>query len=206
MSRTLCVYIDTDLSLAPHAVCYVFDPVTLLHKNLTEPGHVESPERAAAVHDRHRDFGLLDRVLHLDPRSASDRELLAAHTPAHLARLSSLSGMSVRELQDERLSFDSVYFHQQSDNSARAAAGGVLRAVETVVGGVARGGVCVVRPPGHHAGAASPAGFCLVNNAALGALHAVRELGLQRVLLLDWDVHHGNGSQQILYDTPEVTI
>jgi acetoin utilization deacetylase AcuC-like enzyme len=87
---------------------------------------------------------------------------------------------------------------------AKHAAGGVLDAVDAVMDGRARNAFCVVRPPGHHATASRGMGFCLLNNIALAARYAQRRYGVERVLIVDWDVHHGNGTQEIFYRDPSV--
>jgi acetoin utilization deacetylase AcuC-like enzyme len=87
---------------------------------------------------------------------------------------------------------------------AARAAGGVLNAVDAVLAGSARNAFCVVRPPGHHATASRGMGFCIFNNVALAARYAERRHGLGRVLVVDWDVHHGNGTQEIFYSDPSV--
>ncbi|CAH2050846.1 unnamed protein product, partial [Iphiclides podalirius] len=194
----------TNLSMPQHAVCYVYDEAMLKHKNICEPGHVECPERVMRIHERHRDFGLLGRVHQLAGRPAPEQVLLDVHTPSHLQRLKELSTTKLRDLRHQEESFDSVYFHPDSYESAAMAAGCVLQAVDAVLSGAAGGGVCVVRPPGHHADEELPSGFCLLNNAAAAARYAVRGHGLVRVLILDWDVHHGNGTQRITYGDTEI--
>ncbi len=88
--------------------------------------------------------------------------------------------------------------------AARVAAGGVLRAIDAVIEGRARNAFCAVRPPGHHAAHSRAAGFCLFNNAAIGARYLQRRHGLRRILILDWDLHHGNGTQAVFEDDPDV--
>ncbi|XP_032527662.2 histone deacetylase 6 isoform X2 [Danaus plexippus] len=193
----------TDVSCSEHPVCYIYDPVMLKHHNVCEPGHVECPERIMRIHERHRDFGLLERVHRLPPRSAADDEILAVHTEKYLDSLKELSSTKLRDLNAQRKSFDSVYFHPDSLQSAAAAAGAVIQMVDAVLRH-GSGGVCVVRPPGHHADEDVPSGFCLLNNVAVGARHARAAHGLTRIMILDWDVHHGNGTQRITYEDKEI--
>nr|XP_026498088.1 histone deacetylase 6 isoform X3 [Vanessa tameamea] len=185
-------------------VCYIYDQAMLKHKNICEPGHVECPERIMRIHERLRDFGLLERLHRLEARPATDEEILAVHTRKHLDRLKELSHTKLRDLNSQKDAYDSVYFHPDTFESASVASGCVLQVVEAAAGGRAGRGACAVRPPGHHADADSPSGFCVLNNAAVGAAHAVRALGLRRVLLVDWDVHHGNGTQSLTYAEPEI--
>ncbi|XP_050554473.1 histone deacetylase 6 isoform X1 [Spodoptera frugiperda] len=189
----------TDLSTPHHAVGYIYDQAMLKHKNICEPGHVECPERIMRIHERHRDFGLLDRVHQLTARQATDQEILAVHTETHLNRLKELSSTSLRSLHIQKNAYDSVYFHPDSLESAAVATGCVLQMVDSVLTFECGSGVCVVRPPGHHADEEIPSGFCLLNNAAAAAKYAIDNHGLNRVLILDWDVHHGNGTQRITY-------
>ncbi|PZC81374.1 hypothetical protein B5X24_HaOG212826 [Helicoverpa armigera] len=190
----------TDLTIPQHAVGYIYDTAMLKHKNVCEPGHVECPERIMRIHERHRDFALLDRMRQLSARPATDDDILAVHTEGHLNRLKELATTKLRNLNIQKEDYDSVYFHPDSLESATVAAGCVLQMVDAVLSNEVGSGVCVIRPPGHHADDDIPAGFCLLNNAAAAANYALHTHGLSRVLILDWDVHHGNGTQRITYD------
>ncbi|XP_039760371.1 histone deacetylase 6 isoform X1 [Pararge aegeria] len=194
----------TDLKLAQHPVCYIFDEAMLKHKNICEPGHVECPERILRIHERHRDFGLLERLHQLAARTATDEEILTVHTKKHLDRLKEIASTKLRDLNSQKEAFTSVYFHPDTLESAAVAAGCVLQMVDAVLSSVAGSGVCVIRPPGHHADDEIPSGFCLLNNAAIAAKYAVQSHGLKRVLIVDWDVHHGNGTQRITYGDKEI--
>jgi acetoin utilization deacetylase AcuC-like enzyme len=112
-----------------------------------------------------------------------------------LARAAALGG--------GRIEADTV-ISSQSFEVAALAAGAAVAAVDAVLAGPQRQAACLVRPPGHHALREAPMGFCLINNVAVAAVHALRRHGLSRVLIVDWDVHHGNGTQAIFYDSPEV--
>ena len=101
-------------------------------------------------------------------------------------------------------SFNSVYMNEHSVDCGLLSAGGVLTSVEAVVRGDTRSALAVVRPPGHHAEPDQPHGFCLFNNVAIAARFAIQNLGIQRVLILDWDIHHGNGIQRMFYADPNV--
>lgn len=164
--------------------------------HLTPPGHPERPERAAAmaaVVSRFRDAG--GRVL--EPRAASDGDLLRVHTREHLDAMVNTRGRAVMLDPDTFTSPD-------SEEVARLAAGAVLTAVDIVLDGPAGSrAVAAVRPPGHHAEAGRAMGFCLYNNIAVGAACA-RARGLSRVAIVDYDVHHGNGTQWMFYEDPAV--
>jgi len=164
--------------------------------HLTPPGHPERPERAAAmaaVVARFRDAG----GPILEPRAATDDDLRRVHTQAHVAAMVSTRGRAVMLDPDTFTSPD-------SEEVARLAAGAVLVAVDSALDGQAGSrAVAVVRPPGHHAESGRAMGFCLYNNVAIGAAYA-RARGLSRVAVVDYDVHHGNGTQWIFYEDPAV--
>jgi acetoin utilization deacetylase AcuC-like enzyme len=173
------------------------DPICRDH--LVGRPHPERPERFDVVVDALRRAGSLDGMLRLDARAATEDELLLCHTPAYL-----------RVAQDDVASGRRYLSTGDTDIDGRSwvvalrAAGAALNAVDAVVTGRARNAFCVVRPPGHHATASRGMGFCLLNNIALAARYAQRHHGLERVLIVDWDVHHGNGTQEIFYSDPSV--
>ncbi|MSP92816.1 MAG: histone deacetylase [Myxococcales bacterium] len=174
----------------------VIDPECLLH----EPGvgHPESPERLQSI------FRVLgrSRVRDLQPtvlpgRLASEAEILRVHTPAHLLRIQATAGHHVK------LDADTIASPRSYDAALRAA-GCTLAAVEAVVRGDIDNAFALVRPPGHHAEPDRAMGFCLFNNVAIAARHARLALGLQRVAIVDFDVHHGNGTQRVFWTDPSV--
>jgi acetoin utilization deacetylase AcuC-like enzyme len=156
--------------------------------------HPERPERLdaarAAVH------GAAVGWERVDAREATSEELERAHDPAFVARLEKLRG--ARGYLDP-----DTYISPSSIEVARLAAGGLVAMVDRLLEGGPSRGVALLRPPGHHARAAQAMGFCLLNNVAVAASHAVAK-GLERVLVLDWDVHHGNGTQEIFWRDPRV--
>ncbi|HVZ72817.1 MAG TPA: histone deacetylase [Polyangia bacterium] len=158
-------------------------------------GHPESPARLAAIlNDLER--APPDGVVFEAPRAATDDEIDAVHTREHRETLSALAGKSARLDEDTKTS-------PGSWAAATLAAGAAVGAVEAVWSGRADNAFALVRPPGHHAEAAHAMGFCLLNNAAIAA-EAGRRLGARRVLVLDWDVHHGNGTQDIFSGRDDV--
>ena len=161
--------------------------------------HPEKPERYDAIMDKLARAGLLDRMQRAEVRTATDAELLLCHTAEYLktARRDVDSGSHYLSTGDTDITPDSW------DVAARAA-GGVLNAVDAVLTGNARNAFCAVRPPGHHANAGRGMGFCLFNNVAIAARYAQKRYGVARVLIVDWDVHHGNGTQDIFYRDPSV--
>jgi len=175
----------------------VADPIYREH--LAGRQHPERPERFDAVLAGLRQAGILDRLAHIKARVATVEELELCHSPAYLrtARHDVESG-------SPHLSTGDTDITPNSWEVATRAAGGVLNAVDAVLGNQARNAFCAVRPPGHHANETRGMGFCLLNNVALAARYAQRKHGVERVLIADWDVHHGNGTQDIFYSDPSV--
>lgn len=174
----------------------------LKHLNTYEEGHPEQPERIRKIYEMHQDYKLLDRMQQLPSRTATTDEICLAHTRAHVNAIRRIGERD--ELQDMGAKYNSVYFHPKTFDCATLAAGSVLQVVDKVIKGEARSGVCIVRPPGHHAESDVPHGFCIFNNVAIAAHYAIRDHGLKRVLIVDWDVHHGNGTQHIFESNPHV--
>ncbi|XP_069687064.1 histone deacetylase 6 isoform X1 [Periplaneta americana] len=195
---------NTKLTYAPHRVCLVYDERMMKHKNIADPGHPEKPERISAIFSRHQEYGLLEKCHILKARSVSQEELLLLHTQEHINMMQETSTMKLRELAKKQDDYRSIYLHPGSYQAACLAAGSVLQVVDSVLHGESRSGVAIVRPPGHHAEEDEPCGFCMFNNVSLAAKYAIEMHGLKRVLLLDWDVHHGNGSQHMFESDPRV--
>ena len=187
------------------AILFLVEPTTALladpifREHLAGREHPERSERFDAVMRGLKQAGLLERLARVERRAATGEELLLCHTPEYLrtAKHDVLSGRPWLSTGDTDITPNSW------DVAARAV-GGVLNAVDAVVTGRARNVFCAVRPPGHHASAGRGMGFCFFNNAALAARYAQRRHGLERVLIVDWDVHHGNGTEDIFYSDPTV--
>ncbi|HUE12165.1 MAG TPA: histone deacetylase, partial [Steroidobacteraceae bacterium] len=164
------------------------DPICREH--LVGRPHPERPERFDVVLNALP----VDRMTLLEPRSATEEELLLCHTAQYLrtAREDIASG-------ERYLSTGDTDIDEHSWTVALRAVGSALNAVDAVMSGRARNAFCVVRPPGHHATARRGMGFCVLNNIALAARYAQQRHGAERVLIVDWDVHHGNGTQEIFY-------
>jgi acetoin utilization deacetylase AcuC-like enzyme len=174
-----------------------FDPYVRKHDPGTE--HPEQPARFSAVMDHLRYTGLLDVLDHIDPHATTDDELALAHSGRYieLARHEVASGC-------DQLSTGDTAISPHSFECATISAGCGIAAVNAVISGRVKNAFCVVRPPGHHAEYDRGMGFCLFNNVAVAARYAQRRHGLERILIVDWDVHHGNGTQQIFYNNPSV--
>ncbi len=166
----------------------------------TSPGHPESPDRLRAVMRALSadEFAALGRE---EAPEATDAQLERAHPREVIARIAS----AARRAGDgwARIDADTVV-SRGSERAARLAAGAVCRAVAAVVSGEANNAFCAVRPPGHHAESDRPMGFCLYNNVVVGALEARHAHGLARVAVVDFDVHHGNGTQALFESDPSL--
>jgi acetoin utilization deacetylase AcuC-like enzyme len=174
-----------------------YDPTMLRH----EPplNHPESPKRLSAVIETVRALERLGTVSIAAPKPATEDDVLLVHTAEYLKKVRAEIGAGRRTLStgDTDVSPGSL-------TAALAAAGAVLAGVDAVMSGVARTAFCAVRPPGHHASQARGMGFCVLNNIALGARHARRRHGVDRILIADWDVHHGNGTQEVFWSDGSV--
>ncbi|XP_071465472.1 polyamine deacetylase HDAC10 isoform X4 [Marmota flaviventris] len=124
--------------------------------------------------------------------------------PEYVALVQRTQALSKEELQVLSGQYDAVYFHPSTFHCARLAAGAALQLVDAVLTGATHNGLALVRPPGHHSQRAAANGFCVFNNVAIAAEHAKRKHGLHRILIVDWDVHHGQGIQYIFEDDPSV--
>ncbi len=174
----------------------------LSHQSFTDhdlPRHPEHAGRIEAVWEQLRVTGLADQLLQIEPSSATDEHILAVHTAAHLERLQAISRMDRMVMIDQ-----DTYALPGSLQVGRLAAGAVIGAVDAVATARANNAMAIVRPPGHHATADRQMGFCLLNNIAIGARHAQSRYQLKKILILDYDVHHGNGTQDIFYADPSV--
>ena len=158
----------------------------------TGPGHPERPDRLRAITKGLHQAELWDRLDHLSFEPADPALIETTHTPAYINRLreTCIAGEPFIDTPDSAIC-------PRSYEVALLAAGGVLAATEAVMAGEVRNAFCAVRPPGHHAETGRSMGFCLINNAAVAATHLINRHGLERVAVVDFDVHHGNGTQQI---------
>ncbi len=180
---------------------FVYDPQ--FQKHLTPESHPESPNRLAAIESALHRSELIKQVRRAEPRAATGDELAAVHNPAYIEDLER-KGNLARD-QNARLEVESeTFMSSESYDTAKLAAGAGIVAVESVLQARSQSAFVAVRPPGHHALKDKAMGFCLFNNVAIGARYAQKHLGVKKVLIIDWDVHHGNGTQAIFYDDPSV--
>ncbi|XP_013927755.1 PREDICTED: histone deacetylase 6, partial [Thamnophis sirtalis] len=164
----------------------------------------ECPERLVTIRDKLLQYELLERCVPVMGREISEEEILLAHSQEYLASMKLTETMSETELRSLADTFDSVYLHPNFYRCACLAAGSVLQLVEKVWSGELRNGLAVVRPPGHHAHRSKMNGYCMFNNVGIAAQYARQKLGVERVLIVDWDVHHGQGLQYLFEDNPSV--
>jgi acetoin utilization deacetylase AcuC-like enzyme len=175
---------------------FFYDPIFLEHE--TGAGHPERADRLRAIVERLHADALWDRLEHHAPRPATVDEITLVHPLEHveaIRRASERGGASIDP--------DTVVSAASYEAAARAAGAGI-EACALVLGGSASNAFCAVRPPGHHAETRRAMGFCLFNNIAVAARHVQRAHGLARVAIVDWDVHHGNGTQEIFERDPTV--
>src|SRR5580765_1934614 len=172
----------------------------IYQKHDTGLGHPETPRRYEVVMDALREDGKFwESLEEITPEKASKGLIQAAHTAQHYKRVEGAIEHGV-----DRLDADTV-ISMQSFDASLFAAGGAVAGVDAVMRGGAKNAFVVVRPPGHHATAENAMGFCLFNNVAVAAKHAQNHYKeIERVAIIDWDVHHGNGTQGIFYDDPSV--
>lgn len=156
--------------------------------------HPEQPARFTAVVNQLKTTGLINRLVALNAWSASDDELALAHSRDYIALVEREIGQG-----GTQLSTGDTTINAHSSEAARVAVGCALSGVDAVFGGQVQNAFCVVRPPGHHANATRGMGFCLFNTVAIAACYAQQKFKAERVLIADWDVHHGNGTQDIFY-------
>jgi acetoin utilization deacetylase AcuC-like enzyme len=175
----------------------VYDPRYLGHDMGT--GHPESPDRLRAIMQQLGQSGTAARLTMIAPREAEDEWITQIHTPAYLSMLKTNAPASGRLSLDPDTSMS-----PGSLTAAYLAAGGALAAVDAIMRKQVDHVFCAVRPPGHHAEAGRAMGFCLFNNVAIAARYVQKKYGLMRVLIVDWDVHHGNGTQHSFEDNPSV--
>jgi len=163
------------------------------------PQHPEHAGRIEAVWQQLSAAGLSYQLQRIEPTAAADEQILAVHTEDHLQRLVAVAqGDRMARLDPD------TYALPASPKVARLAAGAVIGAVDALLLAQADNALAIVRPPGHHATADRQMGFCLLNNVAIAARHAQSTHGIEKVLILDYDVHHGNGSNDIFYTDPSV--
>jgi acetoin utilization deacetylase AcuC-like enzyme len=162
-------------------------------------GHPESPNRLRAIMQRLEESGTIARLVRVEPRQAEDEWITQIHTPGYVAALRRAAPATGRVSLDPDTSMS-----LGSLTAAYLATGGALAGVDAIMSHQVSHVFCAVRPPGHHAEAGRAMGFCLLNNVAIAARYIQKKYRLTRVLIVDWDVHHGNGTQHSFEDDPSI--
>jgi acetoin utilization deacetylase AcuC-like enzyme len=160
--------------------------------------HVESPERLQVIYDMLEAEDMAGRFAAVSPRPATHDELAWIHSPSHIQRIAATDGKPHASLDPDTQTTSLSY------QAATLAVGGLFSLVDAILEGTMKNGFALVRPPGHHAEKDRAMGFCLFNNVALGARYAMKTYGLNKILIIDWDLHHGNATQNSFYEDPNV--
>ncbi|KAL6559528.1 Histone deacetylase 5 [Orobanche gracilis] len=186
----------------------IFDEKMCKHYASYDDDHPECPDRIRVIWDRLNSSGIAKRCVIMNAKDVEDRYLALVHTKKHIDLIKNISSNN-SESKRKRIAakFNSIYFNGGSSEAAYLAAGSVIEIAEKVAKGELDSAFAIVRPPGHHAEQDEPMGFCLYNNVAIATsylLNERRELGINKILIVDWDVHHGNGTQKTFYDDPRV--
>ncbi len=171
---------------------FIYDDIFLRH---TPPNwHPERPERLRAILNTIEKRGLKDKIVWLKPEKATIEDLKAVHTEEHINRI----------LKNNKTYIDpDTYISKDSPEAALYASGAVIKGIDEVISQRVKYIFACVRPPGHHATEERAMGFCLFNNIAVGARYAIKK-GIRKILIVDFDVHHGNGTQDIFYEDPDI--
>ncbi len=167
-------------------------------EHITDDYHPENPNRLRSIYGMLQQRDMESFFREIPPRFATREELEMVHLPSYIDMIASTSGQPARRLDPDTVASPKSY------EAACLAVGGVLEAIEAVLQGKLDNAFALVRPPGHHAERNRAMGFCIFNNIAVGAKYAIQTHGLERILIIDWDVHHGNGTQNTFYEDPKV--
>ncbi len=167
-------------------------------KHETSAFHPESPRRLTAIYEMLDAPDMKGKFVDIKPRCATDEEIGRVHHSKYINTVQKTSGLAHCYLDPD------TETSPESCDIAKMAAGGFCNAIDSIFRGDVRNAFAFVRPPGHHAESDRAAGFCLFNNVAVGAMHAIQTYGLKRVLIVDWDLHHGNGTQHSFYEDNRV--
>lgn len=170
-----------------------------LAQHIAGANHPEHPDRIAAVLTYLEKGALAENLVKIRSRTASEDELERVHSAAYIKRVSVEAAAGLQQL-----STGDTGINRMTPEVARLAAGCAVAAVDAVFAREVHNAFCATRPPGHHASQSRGMGFCVFNNVAIAARHAQKVYGAERVAIIDWDVHHGNGTQDVFYDDGSV--
>ena len=170
----------------------------LFMQHLANFPHVESPQRLQAIYEMLDEPDMAGKFTLVSPRPATHEELAWVHSESHIKRVAQTAGKAHVSLDPDTQTTALSY------EAAKLAAGGLCSLVDAIFDGTINNGFALARPPGHHAERGRAMGFCLFNNVAVGARYAMKRHGVKKILIIDWDLHHGNATQHSFYDAPEV--
>ncbi|XP_057722626.1 histone deacetylase 5 [Arachis stenosperma] len=185
----------------------LYDERMCKHENLHDGYHPETPNRIRSIWNKLQSTGITQRCVILDAKEAEDKNILSVHSKKHVNFIKKISSESDSRRLKTASKFDSIYFNEGSSEAAYLAAGSAIEVVERVASREFNSAFAIVRPPGHHAERDEPMGFCLFNNVAIAATYVLEErpeLGIKKILIVDWDIHHGNGTQKMFLNDSRV--
>ncbi|BHF63301.1 hypothetical protein SprV_0200629300 [Sparganum proliferum] len=176
----------------------------LKHAHQIHEDYPEHPGRLKSVHEKCVDRGLFDRCLTMQPELATDEILRYAHSQSYINEVAATATMSTEARAAYMTKFDCAVFNEFTNRAARLSVGALTNAVDSVMRGDVRNAICLTRPPGHHAMNDEACGFCVFNNVEIAAKFAIDRTEANRVLIVDWDVHHGQATQYAFYNDNKV--
>ncbi|XP_050539319.1 histone deacetylase 6-like [Daktulosphaira vitifoliae] len=182
----------------------VYDDKFVEHRCLWDDNYSENPSRYTSIIDRCKSLGLLDRCIKINTREAKREEILSKHSAEHVDLLKQTENLNEEQLERLSANYDSIYLHPFTYKQSLMAAGSSIDLTKSVVEGNIQNGMAIIRPPGHHAMKSEYCGYCFFNNAAIAAQHALDSKSVNKVLIVDWDIHHGQATQQMFYNDPRV--
>lgn len=191
-----------------HRVGILYDERMCKHTTPDGEYHPENPKRVRSIWNKLQSSGITQRCVVLSAKEAEDKNIALVHTKKHIDLIKNISSKKFDSRRNSiAASFNSIYFNEGSSKAAHLAAGSVIEVAEKVAKGELDSAFAIIRPPGHHAEENEPMGFCLYNNVAIAASYLLNkrpDLGIKKVLIVDWDVHHGNGTQKTFWKDPRV--
>ncbi|CAN6205993.1 unnamed protein product [Urochloa humidicola] len=194
----------------PPRVGLLYDERMCAHATPYGEEHPENPERLRAIWRKLNAEGITSRCVLLKAKEAEDKYIASVHSEGHINLMKEISSKKYNSRRSKiARKYNSIYFNQGSSESAALAAGSVIEVTEKVAAGELTSAIALVRPPGHHAEHDKAMGFCIFNNVAVAASYLLKErpdLGIKKILIVDWDVHHGNATQKMFYDDPRVLV
>ncbi|KAE9544638.1 hypothetical protein AGLY_000180 [Aphis glycines] len=182
----------------------IYDNNFTTHKCLWDEYYSENPLRYTSVLERCNSLGLIDRCIKIPSRHATKEELLSKHMVEHIDLLESTEHYNDEQLEQLSSRYDSIYVHNSTYKQSLLAAGSSIELVKAVVDGRVQNGMAFVRPPGHHAMNSEYSGYCFINNVAIATQYLLDKTATQKILIVDWDIHHGQATQQMFYEDPRV--